>query len=52
MKIFLKFLAGLLALLGGLFAVYYYNLDMKLMHGVIIRFLNKHYDARRIEHVI
>ncbi len=52
MKIFLKFLAGLLALLGGLFAVYYYNLDMKLMHGVIIPFLNKHYDARRIEHVI
>ena len=52
MKIFLKFLAGLLALLGGLFAVYYYNLDMKLMHGVIIPFLNQHYDARRIEHVI
>ncbi len=52
MKIFLKILAGLLALLGGLFAVYYYNLDMKLMHGVIIPFLNKHYDARSIEHVI
>ena len=52
MKIFLKILAGLLALLGGLFAVYYYNLDMKLMYGVIIPFLNKHYDARRIEHVI
>lgn len=52
MKIFLKILAGLLALLGGLFAVYYYNLDMKLMHSVIIPFLNKHYDARRIEHVI
>ena len=52
MKIFLKIMAGLLALLGGLFAVYYYNLDMKLMHGVIIPFLHKHYDARKIEHVI
>ena len=52
MKIFLKILAGLFALLGGLFAVYYYNLDMKLMHSVIIPFLNKHYDARKIEHVI
>ena len=52
MKIFWRILAGLLALLGGLFAVYYYNLDMKLMHSVIITLLNRHYDARKIEHVI
>ena len=52
MKVFWRILAGLLALLGGLFAVYYYNLDMKLMHSVIIPLLNRHYDARKIEHVI
>ena len=30
----------------------YYNLDMKLMHSVVIPLLNKHYDARKIEHEI
>ena len=52
MKIFWKAIAGLLALLAGLFAVYYYNLDRKLMRGVVIPLLNRHYDARKIEHEI
>ena len=52
MKFLWKLMAGITALLGGLFAVYYYNLDMKLMHSVIIPLLNKHYDARKIEHEI
>ena len=52
MKLILKLTGGLTALLAGLFAVYYFNLDMKLMHSVIIPFLNRHYDSRNIEHVI
>lgn len=52
MKFVWKLILGLLGLTGGLFAVYYYNLDMKLMHSVVIPLLNKHYDARKIEHEI
>ena len=52
MKVFWKLFAGLLGLTGGLFAVYYYNLDMKLMYRAVIPLLNKHYDARKREHEI
>lgn len=38
--------------LAGLFAVYYYNLDMKLMHYVVLPFLDKHYDSVKREHRI
>lgn len=52
MKPFKKILLFLIAVLGGLFVVYYYNLDMKLMHSVVIPFLNKHYDSVKREHII
>lgn len=38
--------------LAVLFAIYYFNLDMKLMHSVIVPFLTKHYDSVKREHVI
>lgn len=52
MKSVWKIVLGLCGLTGELFAVYYYNLDMKLMHRVVIPLLNRHYDARKIEHEI
>ena len=52
MKFIWKLILGLFGLTGALFAVYYYNLDMKLMHSVVIPLLNRHYDARKIEHEI
>ena len=39
---------GIFGLLTALFMVFYYNLDMKLMYYVVIPFLNKHYDSRKI----
>lgn len=52
MKHILKIMAVLLAALGGLFAVYYFNLDMKLMRSVVLPFLDKHYDSVKREHLI
>ena len=52
MKKVLKLLGLLFALLSGLFAVYYFNLDMKLMRSVVVPFLNKHYDSVKREHQI
>lgn len=43
---------GLLALLAGLFVIYYYNMDMKLVRGVVLPFLNRHYDRQKKEHVL
>ena len=40
------------AVLSGLFAVYYFNLDMKLMRSVVLPFLDKHYDSVKREHLI
>lgn len=47
-----KLLFGLLALTAGLFTVYYYNLDMKLVRNVVLPFLNRHYDRQKKEHVL
>ena len=52
MKKVLKLLGLLFALLSGLFAVYYFNLDMKLMRSVVLPFLDKHYDSVKREHQI
>ena len=52
MKKFRKILLMLLGTLGGLFAVYYYNLDMKLMRYVVLPFLDKHHDSVKREHYI
>ncbi len=45
MKHILKVLGIFSAVLGGLFAVYYFNLDMKLMHSVVLPFLDRHYNS-------
>lgn len=47
-----KILLALLGTLGLLFFVYMRNLDMKLVRSVVLPLLNKHYDSRKIEHVI
>lgn len=52
MKLFWKIFAALAAVLGLLFTVYIFNLDMKLMRSVVLPFLNKHYDRKKPEHVI
>lgn len=52
MKSVLKFFAVLAAVLSGLFAVYYFNLDMKLMRSVVLPFLNRHYDNVKRDHLI
>ena len=33
-------------------AVYYFNLDMRLMRSVVLPFLNRHYDSVKREHII
>lgn len=52
MKKLFKLFALLLSVLSGLFAVYYFNLDMKLMRSVILPFLDRHYDSVEREHII
>lgn len=52
MKIVAKLLGISTATLAVLFAVYYYNLDMKLITGVIVPFLDKHHDSIKREHII
>jgi hypothetical protein len=52
MEVFGKIFGAFALILGGLFAVYYYNLDMKLMRSVAIPFLTKHYDSVKREHII
>lgn len=50
MKTVLKIFAVLTAVLSALFAVYYFNLDMRLMRSVVLPFLNRHYDSVKREH--
>ena len=52
MKKVLKLLGLLFALLSGLFAVYYFNLDMKLMRSVVLPFMDKYFDRQKREHII
>lgn len=52
MKKLFKPLGLLLGLLSGLFAVYYFNLDMKLMRSVVLPFLDKHHDSVERQHII
>ncbi|MGI5977318.1 MAG: hypothetical protein ACOX68_06455 [Candidatus Limivicinus sp.] len=51
-KVIKRILIGLAAAIAALFAVYYFNLDMKLMHYVVLPFLDKHHDSVKREHVI
>lgn len=52
MKIVAKAMCIGTATLAALFAVYYFNLDMRLMRSVIVPFLDKHYDSVKREHII
>ena len=52
MKIIGKTLTITAAAVGGLFAVYYFNLDMKLMKYVVLPLLDKHHDPVKREHLI
>lgn len=51
MKTIGKILGALILTLSALFAVYYYNLDMKLMRSVVIPLLDKHHDSVKREHI-
>lgn len=51
-KFFGKLLLTLILAVSGLFTVWYFNLDMKLMRSVVLPLLNKHYDSRKIEHTL
>lgn len=52
MKVFAKILGIGTATLAALFAVYYYNLDMRLMRSIVVPILDKHYDSVKREHLI
>ena len=52
MKKILKFFAVLFVLLSGLFAVYYFNLDMKLMRSVVLPFMDKYFDRQQPQRII
>lgn len=52
MKVFAKILGISTATLTALFAVYYYNLDMRLMRSIVVPILDKHYDSVKREHLI
>ena len=52
MKKVLKLTTVLLALLSGLFAVYYFNLDMKLMRSVVLPFMDKYFDKQQPQRII
>ena len=51
-KRFWKISAALAGVRALLFTVYMLNLDMKLVRGVVLPFLNRHYDRQKREHVI
>ena len=50
MKVLAKIMGMGSLTLAALFAVYYFNLDMRLMRSVIVPF--KHYDSVKREHLI
>lgn len=52
MKILSKALGVLISAVAALFAVYYFNLDMKLMRYVVLPVLDKHHDSVKREHLI
>ena len=52
MKVIAKMMGISTATLAALFAVYYFNLDMKLMRSVIVPILDKHHDSVKREHLI
>lgn len=51
-KILGRVLAAAAAALGFLFAVFYYNLDMKLMYYVVVPLMDKYHNTRKAEHYL
>ena len=51
MKVLGKIFGAATLTLSALFAVYYYNLDMKLMRSVVVPLLDKHHDSVKREHI-
>ena len=52
MKKLLKLIAILLGVVSALFAVYYFNLDMKLMRSVVLPFMDKYFDRQQPQRII
>ena len=52
MKVIAKIMGISTATLVALFAVYYFNLDMRLMRSVVVPILDKHHDSVKREHLI
>ena len=52
MKVIAKIMGISTATRAALFAVYYFNLDMKLMRSVVVPILDKHHDSVKREHLI
>ena len=52
MKLMAKILGVSCGATALLFAVYYFNLDMKLVRGVVVPLLDRHYDSVSREHVL
>ena len=52
MKTPFKIFAVLFAAISALFAVYYFNLDMKLMRSVVLPFMDRYFDRQKREHII
>lgn len=52
MKGLFKVSGALFSVIAALFAVYYFNLDMKLMRYVVLPILDRHHDSVKREHLI
>ena len=52
MKLIAKMLGAVGAATALLFAVYYFNLDMTLIRGVVVPLLDRHHDSVKREHVL
>ena len=52
MKTLFKIFAVLFAAISALFAVYYFNLDMKLMRSVVLPFMDKYFDKQQPQRII
>ena len=52
MKTLFKIFAVLFAAISALFAVYYFNLDMKLMRSVVLPFMDKYFDRQQPQRII
>ena len=52
MKTILKLFGAASGALAALFAVYYFNLDMRFVRSVVVPLLERHYDSVKREQMI